>query len=160
MTYLDACKKLNIEPRPRASTSVREINPFKKEIFKPREIPPVPDNWQKRGQKFLDYCHQLLENLKAVEKLLERGITLRTVKSFHLGWNPQTLFDKRELWGLPAECNQEGNQRKLWLPEGIVIPAYENHDLARIKIRRSSWFNGDSLPKYVEVYFQLYVDVE
>ena len=150
MSYLEACKKLKTEPRQTAY--VRGNNPFKKDIFKPQPILSVSQNWQKRAKQFLDYCHkQLLENPKAIEKLLERGITLQTVKSFHLGWNPQTLFDKRSLWGLSQEYNQKGNERTQWLPQGIIIPSYENSDPVRIKVRRTEWFDGDILPKYVEV---------
>jgi hypothetical protein len=39
----------------------------------------------------------------------------------------------------------------LWLPRGIVIPAFHGNELAKLKVRRSSWRQGDKLPKYIEV---------
>ena len=72
-------------------------------------------------------------------------------KSFYLGWNPQTLYDERPRWNLASELNHKGNKSKLWLPQGIVVPAYENDLPIRIKIRRSNWCEEDRFPKYVEI---------
>lgn len=150
-SYLDACKKLKTEPRFEKGIP-RGHNPFKKQTFKPQAISTVSGTWQNRARQFLDYSHnQLLESNDAMKILSERGIELLTIKSFRLGWNPQTLYDIRTSWGLPFELNEKNHERKQWLPKGIIIPAYENGALVRIKIRRSDWNANDKLPKYVEV---------
>jgi len=45
-------------------------------------------------------------------------------------------FIDRSLWGLEEELNENGNPKKLWLPQGIVIPCYRNGQLIRLRIRR------------------------
>lgn len=151
LSYIDACKKLKTEPR-KAFSVVKGENPFKKQSFNPQTIPSVSETWQKRAVKYIDYCHkQLLDNPMAMSVLSDRGVTPQTIAAFHLGWNPQNIFDSRVSWGLPLEYNQNGNERKQWLPQGIVIPSYENQAPTKIKVRRSDWHDDDELPKYVEV---------
>ncbi len=73
------------------------------------------------------------------------------MKRFGLGWNPDNLFDQRERWGLAPEIKDTGSLKRQWLPKGIVIPSFCGDDPIKIKIRRSDWFNKDTLPKYVEI---------
>ena len=49
------------------------------------------------------------------------------------------------------ELKEDGKERKLWLPRGIVIPSRLQDHVVKLKIRRSDWFEGEELPKYAEV---------
>jgi hypothetical protein len=66
---------------------------------------------------------------------------------FQLGWNPESRWLPRTAWGLDNHSN-----KKLWLPKGIVIPAFDIalKEPLKIKIRREDK-QTDNLPKYVEI---------
>ncbi|ADI37900.1 putative uncharacterized protein [Waddlia chondrophila 2032/99] len=93
----------------------------------------------------------LLNSSTSIAQLTQRGLTLKTIQHFHLGWNPTTLFQPRTTWGLSEEIKENGNPRKLWLPKGIVIPSFKKTIPMKIKIRRDNWTKQDPLPKYIEV---------
>lgn len=75
----------------------------------------------------------------------ERGLTDAAVKAAGLGWCPGDLYDDRERWGLPPEENAKGRPKRVWLPAGLVIPAYYG---TRVRIRRPNPGDG---PRYVTV---------
>lgn len=150
LSYLEACKKVNVEPVQRAPS--KYCNPFKKNDFKPHSPLPLSNDWKSRANEFINKCHEaLLNNFLALNLLFERGVTIDTIRSSKLGWNQDTLYENRELWGLPLEIKMDGNLRRQWLPEGIIIPSFENEQPVRIKVRRSNWHKEDKLPKYVEI---------
>lgn len=80
-----------------------------------------------------------------------RGLTLETVQFSRLGLNKKTFFEDRQSWGLSTEIKENGQPRMQLLPKRIIIPAFEQQNATRIKIRRDDWFPEDDLPKYVEV---------
>lgn len=147
MTFNQACQKVNIIPQ--TSTNPQK---FKVPAFKPHHSSLVAPSWQRIAKRFIDYAHvNLMKETNAINQLKQRGLTLKTIKQFRLGWNPGNLFDNRERWGLPLEMKENGLARRQWLPKGIVIPSFEGDNPIKLKIRRSDWFNQDPLPKYVEV---------
>lgn len=150
LSYLDACKKLKTAPR--AKTTIKGLNPFKDTKYIPPQTAYQTETWQNRGTQFINYCHdQLLKTPKAMQYLFGRGFTEQTIKKHKLGYNPNTLFDKKISWSLPYELNSNGNEKAQWLPKGIVIPSFDCDQLAKIKVRRSEWYEEDDLPKYVEI---------
>jgi len=150
LSYKDACSKLKVPPK--TSFCSKGHYPFKKTIFSPQSSKPVSTKWQNSARAFIERCHQkLLKTLSALDLLVKRGFTLDTIKTFSLGWNPDTIFDNRSAWGLPLEVKENGKERVQWLPKGIVIPELNAEVPVRVKIRRSEWFQGDKLPKYAEV---------
>jgi DNA primase len=109
-------------------------------------LPPQP--WESRGKMFIQGClKRLLMDSKALDCIGERGISLETIQQYSIGWNPITLFQKREEWGLEKKI-ENGKEKKLWLPSGIVIPTFQDQALRKIKIRRSDWKEGDAFGKY------------
>lgn len=146
LSYSDACLRLGMIPREKADRSLYSRS---KPIFVPQETQMPSFAWRSVGQNFVTHCHhQLLHNVSATEQLLKRGFSHETIRHFKLGWNPDSLWVQRENWGL---LNPEN--KKLWLPQGLVIPTFRNttHDLIKLKIRRNTWHEGDHLPKYVEI---------
>ena len=150
LRYRDACEKLNMTVK--STFSSKGYYPFKRMDFSPKESRPVAEKWKAAAKAFVWRCEQKLLNASgALEMLLKRGLAIEIIKTFHLGWNPNTIYDDRSAWGLPAELKDNGYERAQWLPKGIVIPEFDEEGPVRIKIRRSEWFQGDKLPKYAEV---------
>lgn len=150
LSYHEACKKLNMTAK--STFCSKGYYPFKRVDFSPQESKPASEKWRTAARAFVERCEQkLLNTSSALEMLLKRGLSIETIKTFHLGWNAETIYDSRPAWGLPTELKENGRERTQWLPKGIVIPELDGEVPARIKIRRSEWFQGDKLPKYAEV---------
>jgi DNA primase len=147
LSFHQACQKVNITPEskilpPRA----------KRLVFEPRQAAMVHPSWKQVAKRFIDYSHEnLLKKPSAINQLEQRGLTIKTIKRFCLGWNLSNLFDQRERWGLVPEIKENGFPKRQWLPKGIVIPSLQNSHPTKIKIRRSDWVSEDALPKYVEI---------
>jgi DNA primase len=104
------------------------------------------DKWQERAHKFLAYAEEMMwsDDDTGRKYLRERGFLDRTIQSYGLGYNPTTLWDD---WGII----EDSQVKKVWLPNGIVIP-YESGDFAnisKIRIRRLDWQKGDKHSKYI-----------
>ena len=152
MGYLEACKKLGVEPsKPRES--FKGHNPFKRKRFNLFPASAAPSScWKSRALQFIETSHlNLLSSPKGLDLLAARGINVETVREFQLGWNQEDLFENRDSWGLPLDRKENGKERKQWLPKGIVIPSFSENTPTRIKVRRSEWQPNDKLPKYVEI---------
>lgn len=98
----------------------------------PREERLAPsDKWQARCQDFLRYTQdELWQNEEALSYLTQmRGLNTETIGSWGLGYNP------RDVWDVEAEYGLDTGKR-VWLPQGIVIPGWRHDALYYIKIRR------------------------
>jgi hypothetical protein len=42
----------------------------------------------------------------------------------------------RSAWGLPAETNENGKEKRIWLPQGLIIPHMVGGKIYRLRIRR------------------------
>jgi DNA primase len=105
-------------------------------------------SWKSKGEIFIQSCLQrLLVDPNVLNCVKERGLSLGTIQRYSIGWNPVTLFSKREDWGLEKRL-ESGKEKKLWLPSGIIIPTYQEESLRKIKIRRDEWKEGDNFGKY------------
>lgn len=144
MGYLEACAYLGIEPKSktaaslpgRAQASRSAPEQIRQLTFHPTVSPsPV---WIEHAEKFVAGCHeQLLANPEQLAYLAARGISKAAAISCRLGWNPADTYRQRESWGLPTELHKKtGQPRRLWLPAGLVITAYRNGVLQRVRIRR------------------------
>lgn len=152
LSYPEACARLKIEPKERQARAPR------KQVFKPPIAEDPSTLWIEKATAFVEWCHEKLMNSpNALAQILERGFNLDTVKRFKIGFNPGDLrgrdfLRKREEWGLPEQLKDDGKPRKLWLPLGFTIPTFNSDGrVLKSKIRRTSWKEGDKLPKYVEV---------
>ena len=105
--------------------------------------------WREKGMAFIKSSQdRLLIDSKALALVQSRGLTLDTLKRYRLGWNPTPTFDLRENWGLEKIAFEGDKEKKLFIPQGIVIPCYQENGLYKIKIRRSDWQEGSPFGKY------------
>ncbi len=110
--------------------------------------------WKEKATVFMEAAHQrLIADSAYLGKIFkERGLKEETIRTHRLGFNPTNRFFNRSEWGL--EETQES--RKICLPMGLVIPAFDflvsnEAPIHKIKIRRSDWKEGDKYSKYQEV---------
>ncbi len=141
MSYPDACKSLGIIPSIRARKHTKQ-----RWESQPPQDPPS-ELWQKQAKGILRWSQGILWDnhyVKVREWLLnERGLTEETVKQAGLGWIPQDYYADRKSWGLSESINEKGNQSRLWLPAGLVIPCFSDGQLQRIRIRRNNPSDDD-----------------
>lgn len=146
MTYPEACAALRIEPKERHNVQAIRHN-VPTWTPQPAEIPS--EAWRSKAERFVAWCHdRLLENTEILEWLERaRGIDRKAIEAAGLGWNPADAWRDRPEWGLPEELNAEGKPKRLWLPAGLVIPAYApDGKLMRVRVRRP-----EGEPRYVVV---------
>jgi len=130
-------------------TAVRELSeragtspmPAKQIVVPTPKIYTPPHQWKKRAVEFIKYAEANLAQADAALEYLdqERGVSAETARAFHVGYNPQNIYDDPARWGL------EG--KKIWLPRGIVIPGLLHDEPHYIKIRRP--LKNDALEKYI-----------
>lgn len=148
MKFKDACALMRLPER-----ELLRSQPFRSS-HKIREYfisSMPPSNWQTAANAFLSRSEKSLEQALYAQELLQlRGLSLETIKQHRLGYNPKSEWIDRKLWGLPEE-KVEGKAKKLWLPQGLVIPTLDHGLPIKLKIRRDEWHEEDKLPKYVEL---------
>jgi DNA primase len=108
---------------------------------------PVPSKlWQARAQDVVVEAANCLwseRGAKALAYLRARGLSDETIGTYVLGYIPEVRWDDPVPWGLKLE-----DDKKVWLPRGIVIPwiMRDDDEVWSIKIRRPG---GE--PKYIAV---------
>lgn len=111
---------------------------------------PPSDQWQEYGWGFVDVSKECLwsdKGARALEWLHKRGLNDEIIRKAELGYNPKDTYESRVDWGLIPEKNKEtGKQKRIWLPQGVVIPWIIKDQLWRINIRRPQ--NIKRGPKY------------
>lgn len=140
LSFHDACKVVGRTPSLRASAP-RPAPP----VWTPRHREAQSETWLKQARVFID---QAIENLwtpsgAAVRQWLhtEKGLSEATIKRAMLGYVSRDLYASRAAWGLPAD------EKKVWLPAGLVIPLLQGGSVQRLRIRRTE----DTGPRYVVV---------
>jgi DNA primase len=147
LDYRSACMKIGVEAKTSFSQKTQKYPQFQ-----PPCASEPPLIWQKNAEEFTSFAnHQLMQNPQALNLLYQRGFSLETISLFSLGWNPVDQFVELPTWGLPLAWNEIGRERKVWLPQGIVIPSLLDKNIIKLKIRRSQWHKDDHFPKYIEV---------
>lgn len=135
-SYYEACDFFGIAVKTKTRKQIRAVSPAldkKKEgqeIFTPRETVIPSTTWQQKTSLFADNCYKrLLHNNNILKYLAGRGIKLKSVKYFGLGYCPEDYFRDRKNFDMPAGP-------KLYFPRGIVIPAFSQNGLVnRLRIR-------------------------
>jgi DNA primase len=143
LSYVKACQRCNVAPRESSNTHFKAATQFE-----PQAAQMPPTAWKKQAALFVMYCkEQLRQSLFALDLLSKRGLSKESIEQFHLGWNPTPLWLNRVEWGL------ETNEKRVWLPNGLLIPTYDHStgEILKLKVRRSDWKEEDKLPKYVEI---------
>lgn len=158
MTFKEACRELNRPlpsswqiPSPQPKTQKPDWQPGKSD-------PPAGVDqtlWQKKAGKLVDWAHEhLIEYPSGMAWLEKRGIKQQTIKKFKLGWNPgergkPAMFRPRESWGLPTILKDDGKKKKLWIPQGLVIPYLLEGKTQRIRIRRDGIRSKNDIKYYI-----------
>ncbi len=133
LSFRDACKYLEIEPGQMPEKIIRVWTPAPQ-----KEAPGAA--WQAKAETFIIACQKQLQgNTEALSWLKsERGLTDETIRASRLGWNNHDLYLDREAWGLSSEISQKtGKAKRLWIPQGFVIPYHQGKTVVRIRVRRS-----------------------
>ncbi len=110
--------------------------------FTPHPLRVPSPAWQSRAEKLSQRAHEvLLQRKDAQSYLAHRGVGLEAVKRFNIGLIPQEIYENPEKWDLDPAIH-----RRVWVPAGILIPAWRSGKLVRLRIRRKA-----GTPKYVVV---------
>lgn len=156
-SYPEACAILGIELKNNYTAGSSRQTPRPPVVDKQEFIPHTYDrpheNWMAKAQEFVLGCHeQLMGSPATLQWLAARGISIETVITYKLGYNPgnngAALFKNREAWGLPEQPNEKtGKNKPLWLPIGLVIPMLDQHgQVLQLRIRRTSADRKDFQP--------------
>lgn len=89
--------------------------------------------WQAQAGKFVTWAEQQMSD-GALSYLFSRGLTIETIAAARLGYNPAGAWSDREKWGLESD----GENTRIWIPQGIVIPWYAGGDIWKLQIRRDN----------------------
>jgi len=140
LSYKDACSVLKVEPKKRDSYNLPKL-PAKPNV----SAEPSPQ-WSRKAGLFVEWCHaKLLKQPEALVKIEARGFTTESINQFKLGYNPgdkKGLWFKRDRqeWGLKQEFKENGEEKPLWLPVGLVIPTFSGDGrVIKVKIRNTTF---------------------
>lgn len=142
MSFIEACQYLGREPE--SQTKAPRPTPWK---WEPRETKTPADVWQEKAGASLDKARRTLWTEAGTEArsfLQDRGLTDETIRGASLGWNPSDLYLDREAWGLEPSLKEDGTERRLWIPAGLVITLMDNGRVLRLRVRRT-----EGEPRYV-----------
>jgi DNA primase len=136
MGYRQACNYLTIDPKPYAKAKPTCLV----KGFVPKRYEPPTDKWQKQAEHLIARSeHSLLSEAGvSTHQWLRksRGLSDNNIKQARLGWNPSNRYEDRSIWGLPSEKTDSGKEKRIWLPQGLVIPCLVNGSPSRIRFRR------------------------
>lgn len=153
MTYRAACTELNIIPKytDRLLDTANEKPGQNELIWQPREVTEPPIIWQDKAEAFLFEAYKhLLSPAGKIHRdwLNNRGISNSTIKHARMGWNISSVSFDRESWGLPLETDQNGKNKQIWIPAGLIIPLFKDGKPVRLRIRQA---NPDAADRFIMV---------
>lgn len=153
VTFREACDRLGKKidrPMPYRAPEVPPTRtPGQAPWIPPDPTPPPSRPWRDKAAALVDWAYNNLMQtdknpvpgaLECKKWLQARGINEFGIKHFRLGWNPgregKDLFRHRNTWGLPPVLKDNGREKRLWIPRGLVIPLRFQDQIHRIRIRR------------------------
>ncbi|MFZ2399634.1 MAG: CHC2 zinc finger domain-containing protein [Smithella sp.] len=141
LSFIEACEYLGHDPGPR-----KEQPRTAPAAWTPREATAPATKWQERARAFLAGAVDTLwsergANMRAWLRT-EKGLHDATIKGACLGYNLADKYEPRAKWGLEPAIKEDGTEKKLWLPAGLVIPWVVNGGVHRLRIRRSDPDDG------------------
>jgi DNA primase len=146
MSYKAACEALGQIP---AGTERIYTSSKWSKAWEPRQTREPANQWRHKASAFLKWTQGVLSSESGSEILSwlhsVRGLSEETTKKAGLGWNPRSWWRDRKGWGQEDVPNNDGKPKKLWLPEGLVIPYQVDGRLMRLRIRRTRSEDG---PRY------------
>ncbi len=139
LSFQDACSLLGRDP------GQRKHKPAAK-TWTPKESKTPAELWQTKARAFLDGAINYLwtPNGEPVRQWLhnEKGLNDATIERARLGYNSADIYEPRVTWGLETAYNDNGKEKKQWLPAGLVIPSISNGNIQRLRIRRDTPSDG------------------
>jgi len=76
----------------------------------------------------------------------EKGLSDAIIKKAMLGYTPLDIYESRGTWGLDPIIKDDGMEKRLWIPAGLIIPLIKNNKVMRLRIRRA---DPDDGPRYI-----------
>ena len=123
-----------LEPRERAKRQAAAPAPAPE--FAPRAKIEPPAYWQKQCGAWVRRCSlKLASSPTLMRRVAEWGLTRETVQRLQIGWNLADDYHKVTAWGLPFATGQSGREKRIWLPEGLVVPFFRLGRLQSVKVR-------------------------
>ena len=131
------------------SPASRQRQP-QKPLEAPAFVPAAPiaplGSWKEQAAKLIDRAHEaLLSSPEQLDYLARRGLPLAAVQRYRFGWLSEDNYRARAAWGLPEILREDKKPKKLFLPQGIVIPFFAVDGTPdRLQIRRSQIKEGEA----------------
>jgi hypothetical protein len=140
MSYFEACAYFGQEP----NFTKKPTPPV---LVPKHETQAPPEAWQERASSFAMQSQAILWD-SAGDKMRqwlhdEKGLSDETIRKAGLGYNPTDIYEPRATWGLPSALNDQGKEKKQWLPAGLVIPFLQDGKVQRLRIRRTNPGDGN-----------------
>ena len=106
--------------------------------------------WKREAAAEMAKAHNaLLDNKERLAWLANRGLDLKAVKDYKLGWIEEPKYYSLKKWGLSEEENRKGNKKKLWLPKGYLIPQlYLKNQIIMLQIRMDELLPNNKMRYY------------
>jgi DNA primase len=139
LSFQDACSFLGRDPGERKGKPAATT-------WTPKESKTPGELWQSKARAFLDMAISNLwtqsgERLRQWLKA-EKGLSDAIIKKAMLGYMPLDKFESRDAWGLEPALKENGTEKRLWIPAGLVIPLMNQGDVIRLRIRRDAPSDG------------------
>jgi len=132
----EAFKSFKSEFAPEAKNEPRTALAPVRQAWAPVTTAPAPALWQERATEFVRHSAARLEsNPEVLAQLAEWGVSAEAARSCMIGWNDEDKAVPRPSWGLEPQVT-DGKEKKIWLPEGLVLPMVTHGRVVKIKIRR------------------------
>jgi DNA primase len=107
--------------------------------------------WSEQAANYQETFQDALwseQGTDALAFLYSKGLTDDSIKAAGIGYNCIDRYRDRADFGLSEQLNDNGNQKKVWIPEGIVIPLIIDGHIVRLRVRRTE---ADADSKYILV---------
>lgn len=139
LSFIEACLFLGRDPGERKGKPAATT-------WTPKESKAPSELWQSKAKAFLDMAISNLwtqsgERLRQWLKA-EKGLSDAIIKKAMLGYMPLDKFESRDSWGLEPALKDNGTEKRLWIPGGLVIPLISQGDVIRLRIRRDNPSDG------------------
>lgn len=154
-SFKDACAYVGKELTDRSLQYRRKWRGLKEETASTMVVEDklMPEkNWRREAAAQVGAAHKaLLENKERLKWLAGRGLNLDAVKRFKVGRieEEKGKFYGLKRWGLPLEKNKKGNDKRVWLPKGYLIPQWDlNGELTLLQIRMDELLPSSKMRYY------------
>lgn len=141
LTFKEACERSGQSEKLSEQRKQTQKKHAGVDEWEPRTVEPPNPVWVKKAESFLFSSYKFLlsaQGKKHRDYLNSRGIVDETIKRARLGYNPSPVQFGYDAFGLPPETDKSGKNKTVWIPDGIVIPYYDQSGLKRIRIRNAN----------------------